>query len=436
MATKKEVSSLLRKSTFSGLEAAQLIIGHHVEQDQDRPGFLSEREISYIKSRLTPSAAIEYNRWIDTYRIIDRTLQEARVLALEIILAVVRASRELERYFIDEIIQLCLRFQPAIVTEKQYKDIKANQRARLLQEYQCLDAVICKRAYELAPQELQEAADDHTEIAEEYPELYQKAERQIQELIEAGRLQPVKLKHKASDKEAPENIDGWYREDDSWSEQDKDRLLQTYIIVNELYKASLPEWTEWVDEFKPGLTEEEANAYALIQPESTEIGYTIDKQGYYQSRFEGLLGRISGVQAMEEEWKSRGFSGAEEVHQGVNRKIRSQLSGYLGLQSIVEAVSDTLSVDFAEDLREWYGQIEQYVDDYNEDIRPDSPFAKDLPKLRKLRIDNLKPSTSSLRYFRERIALGLGEGWQEAAKDLVAFVDDEELEEVGSGQEA
>ncbi len=92
-------------------------------------------------------------------------------------------------------------------------------------------------------------------------------------------------------------------------------------------------------------------------------------------------------------------------------------------------------MDFAEDLRAWYSEIEHYVDGYNVSIRPDSDYAKDLPKLRKLRIDNLKPSASSLRYFRERIALGLGEGWQEAALGLWP-AEEEELEEVEHGQEA
>ncbi len=252
MAQKQDRERLLKKGLFTGLEAARLIIGHHVEQDHDRPGFLSDREISYIKSRLTSQSAAEYNRWIDTYRIIDRTLQEAHVLALEIILGLTQASRELDRYFVEYLLEV-----------------------------------------------------------------------------------------------------------------------------------------------------------------------------------------ISGVHVMEEAWKKPGFSSAEAVHQAVHTNLRSQLRNYLGLKSIMESVSDMLGVDFAEDLREWYSQIEQQVGLYNNLIRRDTPYARDMPKLRKLRIDTLTPSASSLRYFRERIALGLGAGWQEAAKELVAIPDEEEeQEEVTSGQEA
>ncbi len=495
MASKKDIERLLKKGSLSGLEAARLIIGHHVEQDHNRPGSLSQREISYIKSRLTSGAAAEYNRWIDTYRIIDRTLQEARVLVLEIVLALTVANRELERYAIDHLIQLQLRFRPAIVTEKQYEDIKARQRAEKLKQIQTLEEVLRRSALALSSEDLM-AAWEETEgaasfvdfLAERNPDLHRQAVGKLLESIEAGRLRPVQFqpadierlqgidqKQRAKQNLKPDPLEATevfilveelkrrlYKAsqkkqsqastepltralqrllEGSLSEEEQERLLEyTFCSGEALAEAGLPEWQAWIEEFMPGYADGEADSYAVIQEGG--LFFDTDKQGYYRPRLEGLLERISGLQAMEEQWKSRGFSGAEEVHQAVNKSLREQLRYYLGLQSMVEAVSRVLGVDFAEDLRDWYGDIEQGVERYNDLLRSDSLSAPDMPKLRKIRIDNLKPTASSLRYFEERIALGLGAGWLEMVKEL-EYPDDEEEpageeepEEVASGQEA
>ncbi len=495
MAKKKDIERLLKKGSLSGLEAARLIIGHHVEQDHERPGSLSQREISYIKSRLTSGAAAEYNRWIDTYRIVDRTLQEARVLVLEIVLSLTVASRELERYVVDQIIQFHLRFHPAIVTEKQYQDIKVRQRAQRLLELHTIAEVLLQRAETLSSEDLEgtwqetEGEDSFLDfLAEQYPDLYRQAVEGLLESIEAGRLRPVQLqpadierlqgidqKQRAKQNLKPDPLEATevfilveelkrrlYKAsqkkqsqastepltralqrllEGSLSEEEQERLLEyTFCSGEALAEAGLPEWQAWIEEFMPGYGDSEVDSYAVIQEGG--LFFDTDKQGYYRPRLEGLLERISGLQAMEEQWKSRGFSGAEEVHQAVNKSLREQLRYYLGLQSMIEAVSRVLGVDFAEDLRDWYGDIQQGVEHYNNQLQSDSLSAPEFPKLRKIRIDNLKPTASSLRYFEERIALGLGAGWLEMVKEL-EYPDDEEEpageeepEEVASGQEA
>jgi len=486
VASKKDIERLLKKASLSGLEAARLIIGHHVEQDHQRDGFLSEREISYIKSRLTPLEAAEYNRWVDTYRIVDRTLQEAHVLALDIQQGLIVASQELDRYFIEYLLQQYKMWTPTIVTEKQYQDIKDRQREQYLQDIYSLRFMLERVAEGRTSEDIWAEWEEREEeeyyldfMAERYPELYMEAGMALLELMRAGQLQPIQLQpqdierleqmreqRRAQANETTQELLARSEEYDqtqrklyeaskrkqrqarseqlaqaleqllegALNEQEKERLLDaTFCSGAELYEAGLAEWRTWIDEFRP----DPIAGYAVIPPGNL---FSMDEQGYYKpGAFGDALEMVSGVEVMDKIWRDRGFSGAEGFHQAVNARLRSQLRGYLGLQSIVETVSDILGVDFAEDLRAWHGQIKNYVDRYNVIIRPDSDYAKDIPKLRKLRIDNLKPSAASLRYFRERIALGLGEGWQEAALNLwpaEAEPEEEEPEEVASGQEA
>jgi hypothetical protein len=473
VATKKDLERLLKKSSLSGLEAARLIIGHHVEQDHARPGFLSEREINYIKSRLTSGAAAEYNRWIDTYRIIDRTLQEAHVLALEIQLGLTVAIREIDRYVVEFLLQEHMRWRPALVTEKQYQEVKTRQREAKLQELYTLGNVLEWSAPEPDASDSEDGWEEAEEegllldfLAERYPELHRQAIETTLELMEAGTLQPVQLeqqdiKRLESLEEQRSQLQRKLYEaskrkqnkasrarlvralqqllEGTLSKEEREQLLDsTLCSAAELYTVGIPWLVRDIDEFTPGYLEGEARSYAIVQDQRLFPG-RIDEQGNFRLPYGDILEVISGLEVMEQQWKKQGFSGAEVIHQGINKKIRSQLRNYLGLQSIVETVSDILGVDFAEDLRAWHGQIERDVELYNQNIQPDSGYAKDIPKLRKLRIDNLKPSAASLRYFRERIALGLGEGWQEAAMNLwadEAELEEEEPEEVASGQEA
>ncbi len=477
MATKQGLERLLKKGSLTGREAARLIIGHFVEEDHNRPGYLSERDIRSIKTGLTSDAAVEYNRWVDTYRIIDRTLLEARIQALEAEHMVSVAIKELERFHTEHKLLVHVLITPAIVTEKQYQELKASQREKKLQEMHTLADVFDKAAFLQTPELKDEwrAGDEEGSVflyfsdflRERYPDRYRQVVIPILERIQSSKLRPVMMQEKEREQvenlqrriqavdlqqqgldslqslvnqkkqllqqlykasgQGSESIAGWLQRllDGSLSEAEEERLLyHTYCSGAELYEADLLEWINEIDTYHAGIYEGDpiGEGVAILQEPRPE---QLDERGYYKEDRLQTARDIVGLEQAKERWKRRGLS-LEEFLQTTHKAIRSRVRNYLGLQSVVEAVSDALGVDFAEDLREWYQTLEATVEYYNLLIRKDAPYGPDLPKLPKIRIDNLKPTVSSLKYFRERIALGLGENWWQQAVDVIEFPAEEE----------
>ena len=102
MVTKTDLKRLMSKG-LTGREAAQLVLQDSWEVDHKRPGFLSKADIQRLKQGLrTPADIQEYNRLIHVYQLVDYTLKEARIMALEAIQALLLASKELEVYWLED----------------------------------------------------------------------------------------------------------------------------------------------------------------------------------------------------------------------------------------------------------------------------------------------------------------------------------------------
>ncbi len=451
MATKQGLERLLKKGTLTGREAARLILQDSVEVDHGREGFLSAKEIRQITNSLSPAEGREYNRWIDVYRTLAYFIKDGEIIAWSVAYKLEQANLFIHQYVLDRRAKVIKQYMPRIVTEKQYQDLKERQQKSILESYRCLDQVFSDRAYDMAPEEIQARyRGDNNLIAfvKDYPELYQEAERQIMELVEAGRLTLVELEHKASDKDRPSFIEPVYTEAKT-SEEEERRYLQTYISTKELYEAGFPEVVEWVEVFKPGLLEEdEADSYAVIQPESHF--YTVDEQGYYKDP--DWLSRLSWLQEIDEGFKEEDGKGLEDFLKQTHASAKSHIQRFLAGKSVVDTVSEILGVNFGEDLEARYEHLIACIESYNAFLGMASPVrTPDLYKgpqikLHRIHLERLKPSARELKTLREQLASSLGEEWwletantwlkeRQALQNAEPEELEDEEEEVASGQE-
>jgi len=103
MATKEELRKLIRKG-LTGKEASQIVLQDNWEVDHNREGLLSDKELSELKSSVRSTKEIEeYNRYLNLYRLVDYTLKDAHILALEAEKYLLRACRSVDRYLLKEI---------------------------------------------------------------------------------------------------------------------------------------------------------------------------------------------------------------------------------------------------------------------------------------------------------------------------------------------
>ena len=122
MIIKAELNKILSKARFTGKEAGQLILLDNWLADHGKEPSLSKREINIIKAGLKTKEDIdEYNGYVSLYRILDYTIKEAHIIALEIQKYLMISIHEFERYLTEDQVRHIQIFRlPAIVTQKQY----------------------------------------------------------------------------------------------------------------------------------------------------------------------------------------------------------------------------------------------------------------------------------------------------------------------------
>lgn len=475
MATQADIKRLLSKK-LTGLEAAKLILQDNVEVDHGRDGLLSKADIERIKRGLTsPKEIDDYNRWIRVYQLVDYTLKEARITQLEAERTLTRAIGHLRLYHQEAEIRHILWLLPAIVTEKQYQDLKAAQRARQLAEKLSL--------YETAI-----SIEDQEEGG-----YLQRALQRLLALIRAGQLRPVLLSDKAiqqlkdleAEKQAERerleehpdlpDADFWsaagkreeqileaaypagrmLREDElSLLEQissdeptaEQDHLLEyAYCSRQELYDAGL--CLDLIDKYDP-CWEEETSArpagmmqspyLAIIQDPSE---YQLDERGWYKDSGTELLSKLSDYKHMDELFQENlGRSLPEEIRL-LRQQAGERIKVFLAIQAMVEAVSEIIGVQLGEDLDQWTEELQATLGLYNVYAAPlepeneidkrlpsllDPPYYLGLPKLPRLKIGKLKPTASSMAYYRERMAMALGDDWWREGMETLDFQAQEE----------
>jgi hypothetical protein len=197
----------------------------------------------------------------------------------------------------------------------------------------------------------------------------------------------------------------------------------TYSTGEDLYKAGLPEFIEWIDTFKTSYFGGDGTlgGIAILQDPKPE---QIDKRGYYKEQAPYLT-----VMDLLNESEFNDFFPLKY------KDTINQIRAFLAFHSVAEAVSEVIGIDFAEDTREDLKELTATIESYNKGVELARHYA--IPErlsteIKHVDLDRYKPSAKTVRYLRERLALSLGDGWYEAKK---ALLDDLEEQEAKDGQD-
>ena len=491
MTTKKDISKLLSKG-LTGKEAGRLILEDNWLVDHMREGFLSPRDVSAIKAGLKTTKDIEdYNSYVETYRIIDYTLKDAHIKALELQVRMRAVIQLILMYLFDNSSEIGLLKDPVIMTEKEYQDAKARQREDLLKDLSSIDDVILRRAWKTLPQEIldQEPEDEYLLewLRRDHPDLWKQVVSDILELLRTGKLRPALITGK--DKEALTDLwdrikelrerqsiykmsseellkrtrDGSYpTEEDrildmetkklskqeeallqslykagkgksqdklisslekilegSLSQEEEDEiLLYAFCSGEDLYQAGLPECIEWIDTFKPDLDINWNGIAILKDPKPGQV----DERGYYK-KFHDM-----------EELSDKLSSGDFDFYHPI-RMAKEEIKLVLGFQSIIQAVSEVIGIDFTEDIKIWIKDVKDIIEEYNRlrlRIQASDNISENIKDaIQPISLEKLSPSAKTIKYLRERLARSLGEGWWEDVKD--ALIEDLKEKEAQGG---
>lgn len=485
MTTKKDISKLLSKG-LTGKEAGRLILEDNWLVDHMREGFLSPRDVSAIKAGLKTTKDIEdYNSYVETYRIIDYTLKDAHIKALELQIKLGAIIQLISMYVYGYTSEIDKALTPIIMTEKEYQDHKADQRKELLKELNSLDEVMLSRAYEITPEKTkdQEPEDEYflAWLKRDHPDIWKKIVSDILDLLRTGKLRPALITGK--DKEALTDLwdrikelrerqsiykmsseellkrtrDGSYpTEEDrildietkklnekeeallqslykagkgksqdklisslekilegSMSQEEEDEiLLYAFCSGEDLYQTGLPEQVKWIDEYKPGYSatedgEDMLRGVAILKdPSPSEL----DNKGHYQKRYSRL------------EFAKK-INSIDLDLRGSIKMAKEMIKLVLSFQSVFEAVSEVIGLDFTGDIKGWIGDIQNTVTEYNR-LRQRILLTDSIPEeikgaLEPISLEKLTPYAKTTKYLRERVAMSLGEGWWEDVKGIL-----------------
>lgn len=425
MPTKADVKKILSKG-LTGKEAGKLIFQDNWLVDTSRGGFLSERDMASLKAGLKTDRDIkEYNSYVRLYKYVDYTLKEVRIASLEAEAFLNYTFLLLQTYEKAEAYRWAYMYIPAIVTQKQYEELSAKQKDIMLKRAMSLQELISI----LSGVELEVILDeDEPEPAIDFQkdEKLIQAVGRIKELLKSGKLKPLKLEkwddyyqaHKLKIpaqpvKEVVDMLDKLLTGELQYDEDDS--LSLTVFRGQNLYEVEeLGGWIkEEIEVYSPNWDAEtgarpadmmQSQYVAIIQ---NPLPKDLDKRGYWIER--DYLGYNLKPDAKKDSETITTFLHAS----------KERIKGFLAVQSVLEAISKVIELDFLEDLEQWRQELQAVVKVLNRQIeRLDGSWERlGLPELKPIKMGHMKATASTIRYFRERMALALGENWWEEPRD-------------------
>ncbi len=469
---KPDVKRLLAKG-LSGKEAGKLVVEHAYAIDRGGSGFLSEKDIQTLQASLTTQQDIrDYNRVLDVYRAVFLTIQEAKILSLSAEKDLRSVESQLDAYDLSQRLSQVFRFLPTILTEKDYQAVKARQKRRLRKRLYSLGEVIQSRTEELLGGS--EEAEEVTDAV--WAKAWKAADQEVQKLIDAGKLRPLRLGHNASllpfaeakatleDPLELEDLTGDEEPDEGTADHhaaylarleeavaqgdlteghdvsrycgeldegdDEERLLHHYLSGDQLYKAGLPEWRTWIDDFKwyeepdyaGGVVDDQEGGVAVLVADG--LGGSLDAKGHFNRFWLDQLRDYTQVKSVEEQFaKEKGVS-MEDLLQKTMSRVRDQARVLLAYHQVLREAGEVYGIElgleealFLEDLRktaESYSVTAKAVSRWRGKVRG--------PKLKPLDLDQLKPDKATVETLHERFSEGVfgggfGPGWWKEASD-------------------
>ena len=397
MVDKKTFKNLISKG-LTGKEVGLLAFHDSWEVDHMRPELLSESDFEKLKAGLVERQDIaSYNRMIDAYRAVDYTLKMARIISLEIESSLNLLYRVGHDYLIHNSVKVARLRQPVVFTEKQYLELKAKQREKKLQEEWTLFEAAMMRVMELATDEQkEEASQDPDELVQLYPDIGDEAAIQVLKALPDGFTFEGEKLEEIMDKP------GSLSTDDA-----ADLFLEAKLTGEQLYQTGLPEFVERIDNYQPGLYDNDPygsrDVSILVDP-SPEI---LDENGYYKGE-DGLawMSTMTDNSRIDEELKAKSFK-------TLVAQAKAKIKVFLAFYELFQALSDVLDFSLMEDLDKYYEDVEDDVELYNSAARPRAPLQYFPPdwKLSSISLSKLKPDKKEKEHLRDRMAMSFGDNW-------------------------
>lgn len=475
MARKVDMKKILGKG-LTGKEAGRLVLQDNWLVDNGEKGFLTERDLASIKSSLTqPQDINDYNSYIETYRLIDYTLKEAHIMALTVHKKLYAMNELLHWYFIGNSF-MGHKLAPVIMTQKQYDDALASDKEYVLSEIISLDEIILSGyiAGAMGDQETIEGDDIpedailiHWHSKNHTPEWQEELSGLIS-LIKADKLKPVSITGSKRAK-LDEAWDAYYQEPKKepldfekvksgeqdiaerlkpsplkeaydkllsasyssgkklYSQKKKDRLLAflerakegrsseeeldellgyTFVSGNDLYKSGAEHYKAMID----GMELDDGGALNEIAILITKGTGMIDEKGHYRSLISMRFHQGSSM------------TDVKDISEGL-KSVKETMRTIMGIQSVLEAVSEVIGVDFTTGIREWIDEAKDLIAEINKSRIYLFKFTgvKEMAEtIKPINLSKLKPSADTVKYFRERMAMGLGRKWWDESMKAVA----------------
>ena len=411
---------------LTGLEAGKLMLREGLGRRKGQ-SILTDREVDAIKERVKDGKDLrDYNGIVDVGIAIDNLVLLAQNNALETCRRLSLADDILIDWFDEGRFKVILSDRPRIVTVKQFQDLKAEQKKKVLSDLYSLDQVTSWRALELAPDGIRAKAGDPDTLKEQQPDLYrqlcQQARGQIRKLMRSGKLEATYFEGDfKKEKKAIQELENKLLEQ-NLTEEEWSVLLQekVYFTGETLYRSGLPEWPRWIDGQEHSYDEKTESNYrvAILQATSPD---EVDELGYYKEEH-----RLPYMPRMVTE---RFKDTAGELFKQMLGTVREGLRHFRALETVIEDATEALRVNFSEDIQYCRGNLSAHLKRFNghldaiKNLDPHliakllsaSTVKLDPREIEPIDLDQAFPDPKTLKGARDNIAtvgLGvMGEGW-------------------------
>ena len=411
MVTKRQIDKLAENLT--GRELAFLSIQYMEDVDHNREPVYTEEELDKMKKSIKDNVRehrYRYDRWLDVYNTLRYYVENAKIQNLKAKNNLNWLSKLFSNLLTDHVIKINKQKLPIPMTQKEYEDKKELQKEIELNKYHCIDEIISNRASRMVEEEEDDlSGDSHYPefVKENYPKYYERAKKQINEIVDDNLLTPVKkgtleewIAENKTEKELKEynkkfkflakkmelkkldslekqffnNISSWASKEDLQDSSEREVwLYQTYIKAEELYQAKLPEWTEWIDKYKHGwydFQKDEAGwswlgEIAIVQNSESE---NLDDKGWYKkdALFTDVIGREETEASLLEQCKRGGITISEIIETYYYNTTISIIKDYKSISKLLDTFSKIIGdVDLTEDLTKYEHNLKETINSYN-----------------------------------------------------------------------
>jgi len=428
----KKIKNLMKKGTLTGFEVAKIVISILWDVESEVQS-IPHREVvktfdpvmsvdgidSFLDKNLAQHCGkhAEFDNWTMAFPAMVYARDKALILYLETTNTLSVAEAILEQFITEAIIRHKMKWIPEIVTEKQYQDLKAQQRKELLQEKSSLERIIFNRASSHTTtkhegwmiEDLLEGSPNEQKDAIKY---FKQACSEVFDFIKEGKLS-VTYRKKAlclleriqtkPDNEILAIMDFAISAEPKRKIKEPEPYLEKSTAEGKaLYNNGWPEWISWVDNYKHNLDKSAPYEVAVIQNPSS---HQVDERGYYIKR-NGIADHPFIKMQDNPIWEKIKLT-PRRFFSIQFQKAEQNIARFLFYRSVLRAVSDVLGLNLTSEIDEWYKDLETIWDSLEEGIDKImalSQKAKDVfSNIPVIEMEDLMPSPEVIQYIERRI---------------------------------